>query len=202
MYREEIAILRASVNDITSIPDGAAALARHNAGDEAGALPILDDLTRARDKARQKRELMESASDRRQSATLAIDARDNGKITTEQSIARFEEVTQHDPGVHWDWVQFGCLYRSLGRLSDASAASQLATYTADSERDHDVALNELGNAQERHGEVAATMASYRKAIAIAETVAGHDPSNSDWLHRIPVSYKNLGDVQLMQGDLS
>jgi len=47
-YSQEIAVFRAGVQDIAATPEGAAALARFNAGDETGALAILADLRRAR----------------------------------------------------------------------------------------------------------------------------------------------------------
>jgi hypothetical protein len=47
-YSKEIAVFRAAVQDIAATPEGAAALARFNAGDEPGALAILDDLREAR----------------------------------------------------------------------------------------------------------------------------------------------------------
>src|SRR5579872_2318890 len=109
-YSEEIAVLRAAVQDIAASPAGAAALARFNAGDEVGALAVLDDLRGARDAARQKRAAIESAAEARRIATLALDARTKGKVTTTDAIARFEEVTRLDPGVHWDWVELGRLY--------------------------------------------------------------------------------------------
>ena len=47
-YSQEIAVFRSAVEDIAKTAEGAAALARFNAGDEVGALAILDDLRKAR----------------------------------------------------------------------------------------------------------------------------------------------------------
>ena len=41
----------------------------------------------------------ESAAEGRRIATLALEARNKGKLTTTQVIARYEEVTRLDPGV-------------------------------------------------------------------------------------------------------
>ncbi len=60
-YAEEIAVFRREVTDIASTPGGAAAPARHNAGDRVGAIAVLDRLRQARDAARY-------ASDHRQLA--------------------------------------------------------------------------------------------------------------------------------------
>ena len=51
-YREEIAVFRSAFQNKASTPEGAAALARFNAGDRVEALAILDDLDKARAKAR------------------------------------------------------------------------------------------------------------------------------------------------------
>ena len=74
-YGQEIAVFRSAVQDIASTPEGAAALARFNDGDEIGALAILDALRTARDTARQKRADIESATEGRRIAALALEAR-------------------------------------------------------------------------------------------------------------------------------
>ena len=53
-YAEQIAIFRGAVSDIASTPEGLAALARYNAGDQVGALAILDKLQAADEAARQR----------------------------------------------------------------------------------------------------------------------------------------------------
>ena len=109
-YAQEIAVFRKAVEDIAATPQGAVALARFNAGDEIGALTVLDNLRAARDAARQKRADIESAAEGRRIATLALEARKRGKLNTAQVIARYEEVTRLDPAVHWDWIELGRLY--------------------------------------------------------------------------------------------
>jgi len=144
-YAQEIAVFRAAVEDIARTPEGAAALARFNAGDEIGALAVLDDLRKARDSARKKRADIESAAEGRRIATLALDARNKGKLTTAQIIARFEEVTRLDPGGSWDWIELGRLYTDAGRLSDALRAAKAAADTAPNDRDRSVALIGIGD---------------------------------------------------------
>jgi hypothetical protein len=53
-YAEAIAAFRGTVTDIASTPEGAAALAKFNSGDEAGALAVLDKLQAADEVATQK----------------------------------------------------------------------------------------------------------------------------------------------------
>ena len=125
-YAQEIAVFRKAVEDIAATPEGAAALARFNAGDEIGALTVLDNLRAARDAARQKRADIESAAEGRRIATLALEARNRGKLATAQVIARYEEVTRLDPAVHWDWVELGRLYTDAGNLPAALRAARSA----------------------------------------------------------------------------
>ena len=122
-YAEEIAVFRKAVQDIVTTPEGVVALARYNAGDEVGALSILDKLRAGRDAARRRRATLESAAEGRRIATLALDARAKGKISTAQVIARFEEVTRLDPGVHWDWVELARLHKDAGSLAAAHHAT-------------------------------------------------------------------------------
>jgi hypothetical protein len=150
-YGEEIAVFRAAVEDIAATPEGVAALARFNSGDEKVALAILDSLRKARDTARQKRARIESAAEARRIATLALDARAKGKETTDHVITRYEEVTRLDPGVSRDWVELSRLYQAAGDLTDASAAAKHAGETAKKEGDQETALDELGDVQTQQG---------------------------------------------------
>ena len=59
----------------------------------------------------------------RRIATLALDARAKGKLTTAQVIARFEEVTRLDAGVSRDWVELGRLYADSRATTGCSARS-------------------------------------------------------------------------------
>lgn len=115
-YAETIEQFRSSVADIASTTEGLAALARYNAGDEAGALTILDKLRAANDAARKKQSDLASAVEGRRIAGLARDARLKGKVTTATVIARYEEVTRLDPGVFEDWLELADDYYESSRL--------------------------------------------------------------------------------------
>jgi hypothetical protein len=101
-YSQEIGVFRSEVQHIAATPEGAAALARFNAGDEIGALTVLKTLRAARDAARKKRDEIESAADGRSIAALALEARSRGKQTTAEVIALYEEVAHLDAGVESD----------------------------------------------------------------------------------------------------
>jgi len=199
-YGQEIAVFRAAVEDIASTPEGVAALARFNAGDEIGALAVLDDLRAARDAARKKRAAIESAAEGRRIATLALEARAKGKQTTAHVIARYEEVTRLDPGVPWDWIELGRLYRDAGRLADALRAAKAAVDTAQDERLRAVAFDAVGDVQVAQGNLAAALESYRSAYAIFERLTKADSANILWQNDLAVSYSKIGDVQLTQGN--
>src|SRR5215831_6909805 len=199
-YAQEIAVFRAAVQDIAATPEGAAALARFNAGDEIGALAVLDDLRKARDAARQKRADIESAAEGRRIATLAVDARARGKLTTAQVIARYEEVTRLDPGVHWDWVELGRLYTDAGNLPAALRAARSALDTADDDRDRSVALDAIGGVQRAQGDLSAALTSYRASLAIFERLAQADPGNADWQRDLSIAHERIGNVRVDQGD--
>ncbi len=174
-YAKEIAVFRKAVEDIDATPEGVAALARFNAGDEPDALMVLDQLRAARDAARKKRVDLESAVEGRQIATLALEARTKGKLTTAQVIQRYEEVTRLDPGAHWDWVELGRLYQAIGNLPAALRAAQTAAKTAENERDQSVANDAIGDVLVAQGDLPAALTAYRAGLAIRETLAKRDP---------------------------
>jgi tetratricopeptide (TPR) repeat protein len=193
-YAKEIAVFRAALEAITATPEGAAALAQFNASDEPGALAILDDLRAARNAARQKRMAIESAAEGRNIALLALEARNKGKTTTAQVIARFEEVTRLDSGVHWDWVELGWLYTDAGRLNDALRAAQAAVDSATDDRDRSVALNGIGDVQSAQGDLTAALKSFQDSLNIRERLSRSDPGNAAWQRDLIVSNVKLSEV--------
>jgi tetratricopeptide (TPR) repeat protein len=201
-YAQEITVFRAAVQDIAATPEGAAALARFNAGDEIGALAILDNLRMARDAARKKRADIESAAEGRRIATLALEARVRGKLTTAQVIARYEEVTRLDPGLHWDWVELSRLYRDAGTLPEARRAAERAANAATDDGGRAVTALELGDVLVAQGNGAGALAAYRKYLTIAEALAASEPANTEWQRALSVSFNKIGDALVTLGDRS
>ena len=175
-------------------------MARFNAGDEIGALAVLDDLRAARDAARKKRADIESAAEARRIATLALDARTKGKVTTAQAIARYEEVTRLDPGVSEDWARLVRLYESAGKLPDALRAARAAADSATNDRDRAVAFDVVSDVQRAQGDLPAALASNRASLAIVERLARTEPGNDEWRRGMAVSLSKIGDIQVAQGD--
>jgi hypothetical protein len=50
------------------------------------------------------------------------------------------------------------------------------------------------------GDGAGALASYRKGLAIGETLAKRDPENTQWQRDLSVSHDRIGDVLVAQGD--
>jgi hypothetical protein len=143
-YKAEIQAFRGAVTNIASTPEGLAALARYNAGDQVGALAILDRLQAADEAARQKLTNVEKAVGERRIAALALDARDKSKVTTDSVILRYEAVVKLDRAEILDWRVLDRLYLAAGRTADARKAALAAVDVADNDRDKAVALGDLG----------------------------------------------------------
>ncbi len=122
-YAEEIAVFRREVTDIASTPEGAAALARYNAGDRVGAIAVLDRLRRARDAGRQNRADIQSGAEARRIAILAMNARNfDMSVGTAEVISRYEEIVSLDPREFSDWLSLSELYIESGRYGESLRA--------------------------------------------------------------------------------
>jgi tetratricopeptide (TPR) repeat protein len=201
-YAQEIAVFRREVQDIASTPEGEAALRQYNAGDEVGALVVLDRLVEARERARQVRANIETAAERRRVATLALDAKNKGKVRADAVISRYEEVTRLDAGVQSDWVELARLYGEVGRLQDARQAALKAADTAEDQRDRPVALNELGDVLVAQGDLVGAKQRYQESLEIDKRLSEADRSSASLQRDVSVSLEKLGNVLVAQGDLA
>ena len=201
-FAQEIAVFRRAVQDIASTAEGEAALRQYNAGDEIGALAGLDKLVDAREHARRVRANVEMAQERRRVARLSLDAKNKGKVRADAVIARYEEVTRLDAGVHWDWIELSRLYGEAGRLPDAGRAALKAADTAEDQRDRSVALSELGDVLVEQGDLAGAKQRYHESLEIDKRLAVADPSSASVQRDLSVSLIKLGDVLVEQGDLA
>jgi tetratricopeptide (TPR) repeat protein len=201
-YAAAIAVFRGAVTDIAATPDGAQALARFNAGDEVGALAILDRMREADDRARKTQSDIASAAEGRRIAQLALEARARGKVDMAAVIARYEDVTRLDPGVFFDWVQLDRLYREANRLADARAAAEMAAKVATNDRDRGIALNELGDVDKDQGDLSSALDAYRKALQITRALLAANPVDGDLQRDVSVSLVKIGDVLRTQKNLA
>jgi tetratricopeptide (TPR) repeat protein len=176
-YAQAIAVFRAGVTDIASTPEGAAALAKFNGGDEAGALDILDRLQAAVEAADQKKTDIEKAVGERDHATLALEARARGKVTTASVIARFEGLTKLDPGVASDWMNLAQLYSDVGRLQDANHAVDAALAAATTQGEKAMALRFLSGLRGRQGDFEGAWTAFSQSFRIYHDLAAASPTD-------------------------
>ncbi len=144
-YAQGVLELREAAMALGRTPDGAAALARFNTDDEAEALAAMDGQREARDKARGKPDPAASVAEARRIAALALDARQRGKLTTDQAIARFEALVGLGQARFGDWIALSGLYHDLGRETDARRAMGSAEKIASNDSEHANALIRLGH---------------------------------------------------------
>jgi tetratricopeptide (TPR) repeat protein len=190
-YAKEIAALAEAVQRITETPEGAAALVRFNAGDEAGALAALDQTHAAR---RQAETLANAdiAADRRMAAALAREARARGKLDTNAVIARYEEVTRLDPGAFWDWLILAELYRDAGRLAYARRAGERAMTLARADHERAAAAYEIGAVLAMQRDFAGARRRYEESLAVERRLAATDEG--------PHAGRGVADLQARIGD--
>ena len=197
-YAQEIAVFRSAVTDIAATPEGATALARFNAGDEVGALAVLDQLRAARDRSRQVRVDIESAAEGRRIAALALETRNRGRLDTQAVIARYTEVTQRDPGVQWDWVELARAYQAVGSLAAAERAAQRALLLAASDRERGVAMSDLVQIHLAQGNLAAARRISEEYDALTRRLAATEPSSPQLRRDLVISQNSLGAVLFAQ----
>ena len=200
-YAQAMAQFRGSVADIAATSEGVAALGQYNAGDEAGALAILDRLRSANDTARKTQSDVASAAEGRRIAGVALDARAKGKLGTAAVIARFEEVTRLDPGVFQDWINLVGLYLDAGRLEDAMRSTSSALRVAASDRDRVMALDRRGDVQFAQGDPAVASKAYAEGLALARKLAKTYPEDAQVQRFVAVSLERLGSVRIAEEDL-
>jgi tetratricopeptide (TPR) repeat protein len=197
-FGQEIAVFRRAVEDIASTPEGTAALARFNNGDEIGALAVLDELVDARERARMVRATLETAAERRRVATLALEARARGRLDTLSVVARFEEVVRLDDNEFWDHIELCRLFVDAGRLDDASRSASRALVLASDPRSQMVALIDYGDVLGTLGHLDTAQTMYNRGLTLARALAT-DQSNWFGPGDLSVALSRLGDVSMAMG---
>lgn len=201
-YAEEIAVFRREVTSIASTSEGAAALARYNAGDRVGAITVLDRLIEVRDVSRQTRANLEGADERRQIAALALDARGKGDpaFDTGRVISRYEAVIRLDPGGYGDWYQLVQLYIAAGRRADGLAAAERLEALAANDWDRSVALGYIADLLLTQGDRDGALSRYQRGLEIVERLSAAEPASAPLARAVSVMQERIGDVLLSQGD--
>jgi tetratricopeptide (TPR) repeat protein len=200
-YAVQIGVFRSSVDDIASTPEGIKALARFNAGDEVGALAILDKLREANERMRQARAKLEDAAEARRISRLALEAHDRGKLPVAAVIARFEEVVALDPGVVADWFELGVLYRDAGRFPDSKKAADGLMAAAKDDHDRSIAFSELSTTLLAQADLTGARSAAEQAVALSRRVAATEPKNAELQDTVSRTLISFGEVARRQGDL-
>lgn len=201
-YAAQIALFRSTVTDIASTPEGASALERFNAGDEVGALAILDRLRDAHEQMRAERARLEHAAEGRRIARLALEARTRGKVTTADVIRRFEEVVGLDARVVDDWAALVELYTDAGRLDDALQAVTAHDGAAqdDSQRANGFRLR--SDVLQAQGDNRGSRAAAEQAVTLLRRMAAADRANVDIETTLSRALISFGYAARRQGDLA
>jgi hypothetical protein len=199
-YAQAIAVFRAGVTDIASTPEGAAALAKFNGGDEAGALEILDRLQAAAEAADQKKTDIAHAVGERDHANLALEALARGKVTTASVIARFEAVTKLDPGVTSDWMNLAQLYSNVGRLQDSNHAVDTALAAATTQGEKAMALRFLSGLRQRLGDFEGGWTAFLQSFKIYHDLAAASPTDIDAQADFAAALSDSVDFLRQDGD--
>jgi tetratricopeptide (TPR) repeat protein len=200
-YAAQIAVFRSTVSDIASTADGAQALERFNAGDEVGALAILDKIRAGNEKMRAEKARLEDAAEARRISRLALEARLRGKVPIDTVIARFEEVVKLDPGVAADWLELARMYIETGKLLDARRAveSMAAAARNESERAH--ALQQRADVLMHQGDLVGAHAAADGALKLSRKLLGENPADRDAELLYSAALLQFGEVARMKGDL-
>jgi len=200
-YAEEIAVFRREVTDIAATAEGAAALARYNAGDRVGAIAVLDRLRRARDAGRQNRADIQSGAEARRIAILAMNARNfDMSVGTAEVISRYEEIVSLDPREFSDWLSLSELYIESGRYGESlRAIEHVQNLTNDDfiqlriNKSRAYILQERGSYAEAHD-------IHNSNLAIVERLYSENSSSSEVtihfisiLRDVSISYLTAGE---------
>jgi hypothetical protein len=193
----ELRAYREAVTSVATSPDPKTQelLRRYANGEQREALAESDVLADADLAAKNKANAIANAAERRPWAMLAIQAHDNGKVTLEEVVQKFEKLTQLDPGMTEAWVFLARLYREQGRLGESQKVAQLA-YTSlrggGNERDRSVVLDELGDIAVQAGDLKDAKARYEEGLGIRRKLAKDNPTSAAAQRDLIVSLVKLG----------
>jgi tetratricopeptide (TPR) repeat protein len=120
------------------------------------------------------------------------------------AMVTFGEITRLAPDDMWPWIELGEEWLTTGSLANALDCFLSAQAAADrngDQRDLSTSHNKIGNVLEAQGDLVGALAAYRTCLAIRDTLASRDASNTLWQRDLCISNVKLGDVLVAQGDL-
>ena len=201
----EVTAYREVVTGIAMSPDPRKlkALRRFADGEQREALSELDAIADAERDARIKAAEIADAANRRLAASLALQARDHGRVTLEELIRRNERLTRIDRGSPQDWILLSRLYDEQGQLDAArqAARSAYASLGGGDERARSVALDELGRLAMKAGDLEDARARFEESLVIARKLASASPTSVEAWRDLSVSLDKLGEIATNAGEL-
>jgi tetratricopeptide (TPR) repeat protein len=143
------------------------------------------------------------AAERRPTAKLALQARDNGTVTLEEVVRRHEQLTRLDPGMTLDWIHLAQLYDEQGQLDEARKAAQSAymSLAGGDDRARAVVLCELGDLAVEAGDHKDARTRFEEAVVIARKLANDNPTSTEAQRDLSINLGKLGSVAMQTGNL-
>ena len=138
-------------------------------------------------------------------AKAARTAREKAALAATRSVAEalrwYQIAADLKPEDFWTHIELARLQQAVGSLGVAMSAARAAQNAARDDREHSVALNEIGDVLRSQGDLGTALESYRASHAIFERLAEADDSNAGLQRDLSVSHERIGDVLRSQGDL-
>ena len=122
-----------------------------------------------------------------------------------KALAYYKQATDLDPDDAETWDAYARAAQDAGRTDEAKAAFAQAALKAQGDYADFTrywATLGQGDIAFAQGSLAEARGLYETASAIADRLAKADPNNAGWQRDLSVSYSNVGDVRVAQGDLA
>ncbi len=144
-----------------------------------------------------KQRLAERAFDLAEVAELRLDH--------DKALARYREVTQHQPDNLQAWRHVAEISQKLGNTTQALEAwrgMQQAAQTQHQERELAIALSGEADIIMASGDTSAAKEKYLQAHESMKRFAAAEPDNTERQHDLSVSYDRIGDLYKAKGDMA
>ena len=179
-YKRLITEFRDGVTQLAATDEGVDILASRGVGTLERSREQLDDLIRRR--FQESNDKAQYVADLKALSLLAEDDRGRGEATTDELVARYEQITREAPDDGDAWLKLAEFYRELGLLDEAVNAGDKAAQTASNDWDKAAAYLKTAKAAADGGDYPAMVDAAEKAVAIRETLKNKDD---------PASTRNL-----------
>jgi hypothetical protein len=199
-YARAVEDLRRNITQIATTPERIALLAQRREGRRAEVRNALD--AQIRDQRAKGVYTSDAAylADLRALAAITLDDKGNGEATTEDSLARYEEITRLDPTASADWRQLADLYREAGSSASALRAAKRSADTAKSPGDRAAALELVAEMAADARDLRGALDAARQSLEVRQSLAGNADQTS--LLRLSGALARIGDILIEQSELA